>query len=369
MIGILDRYILRSLLVNYVVALSVMLSLYVVLDLFVNMDEFTEHGYSSGTVLVNIVDYYWPNLFLYFSQLSGLITTFACLAAVARMRKLNEMTAMLASGVSLYRLARPVLIFGVLTTVLLVVNTEYLIPSVAHKLARGHDDVSGERAYEVLFLRDRGGKLLSAGRFDPRVRDLRRLIVMTRDDTGAIVQTLEADRAEWEPPSVTQPSGRWRLERGRMIARVQRSDGSPLGPGEDKIISYPAFYDSDLSPHVIQMRQAQEWIRFLSLARLRELAQESPRDHAAITRTRHSRVAAPIVSVILLLLALPFFLNRAPTNVLNDAGRAMMVCGMCYLANFLAQSIRSEGQSALLAWIPIFIFGTVAMVLMDRVKT
>jgi len=369
MTGILDRYIFRSLLINYVVALAVMLSLYVVLDMFVNMDEFTEHGLPASTVLANIVDYYAPNLLLYFAQLSGMITLFACLAVIARMRSLHEMTAMLASGVSLYRVARPVLIFGFITTGLLVVDTEWFIPAVAHKLARAHDDVYGDQTYEVLFMRDRVGNLLSAGRFNPETRDLHRLLVMTRDDTGAIVRTIEADRAVWEPASPTRPKGRWRLERGRMTSRTMRSGRAGLGPREGKTVTYPTFYESDLDPPAIQLRQTEGWIRFLSLASLRKLAEREPGSRAAIVRIRHARVAAPIVSLILLLLGLPFFLDRSPANVLSDAGRSMVVCGLCYVSTFLAQSIRSDTQSALIAWIPIFVFGTLAMVLMDRVKT
>ena len=64
--SVLDRYILRSLLVNYVIGLLVMISLYVVLDMFVNMDEFTEHGRSVWQVLGDIANYYAPNLFLSF---------------------------------------------------------------------------------------------------------------------------------------------------------------------------------------------------------------------------------------------------------------------------------------------------------------
>ena len=74
MIGTLDRYILRSLVVNYLIALAVMMSLYVVLDLFFNMDEFTEGEVSAFKVLGGIVSYYGTNLFKYFAQLSGVIT-------------------------------------------------------------------------------------------------------------------------------------------------------------------------------------------------------------------------------------------------------------------------------------------------------
>ena len=92
-------------------------------------------------------------------------------------------------------------------------------------------------------------------------------------------------------------------------------------------------------------------------------------DRASIVQTRHTRIAAPIVSLLLLLLGLPFFLDRSPANVLGDAGRCLLVCGLCYVVTFIAQNVRSESASALPAWIPIFVFGTLAMVLLDRVRT
>ncbi|MHC4696969.1 MAG: LptF/LptG family permease [Planctomycetota bacterium] len=365
---ILDRYILRSLLINYLITLGVMISLYVVLDMFVNMDEFTEQGYPVSTVISNIADYYAPNVFLFFAQLSGVITLFACMATIARLRKQNEVAAMLASGVSLYRVAAPIIAFGLASTALLVIDTEWLIPTVAHKLARDHDDVDGKKAYEVLFQRDRHGALLSAGRFHPTHHDLKNLLVLTRDDSGAIVETLEADRATWEPPDHTHPYGRWRLERGRRTTRVFTDDPT-LGPREDKDVTYPAFYDSDLSPKTIQLRQAEGWVRYLSLGQLHDLQAEESADRAAIIQAKHSRIATPIVSIILLLLGLPFFLDRSPGSVLNDAGKCVLACGLCYVVAFAAQSIRPESASALPAWIPIFVFAPVAIVLIDRIRT
>ncbi len=369
MFTVIDRYILRSLLINYVIALATMLSLYVVLDMFVNMDEFTEEGYPVPTVIGNIASYYWPNLFLYFAQLSSVITLFAAMAAIARMRKLNELTAVLASGVSLYRVATPVLLFGIVTTGLLVVDTEWLIPAVAHKLARDHDDADGKRAYEVLFLPDRGGALLSAGQFHPTRGDMRRVLALFRDQAGVVVATLEADHATWEPPDALRPHGRWRLERGRLTTRTHTGDASPLGPRENKVVSYPLYYDSDLSPEAIQLRQSEGWISFLSLDELSMLEKRSDANLAAVIQTKHARRTAPIVSIILLLLGLPFFLDRSPGNVLSDAGKCMAVCGLCYVVTIVAQSIRPDSASALPAWLPILVFGTLAVVLIDRVRT
>lgn len=366
MFSVLDRYLLRSLLTNYFIGIGVMLSLYVVLDLFVNMDEFTERGESVFIVARNIFDYYLPNLALYFAQLGGIITLFACGAVLARMRKLNEVTAMLASGVSLYRLARPIMLFAIAATGVLLIDTEVIIPAVAHKLARKHDEVGGDRAYEVLFLKDGKGALLSAGRYFPESQDLQSMLVMERDESGAVKRIIEADAASWEPPSTPDAPGTWRLERGRSLTRTTHTG---LGPRENKVEEYPTLYRSKLGPKEIELRQAEGWVGYLSLAQLKELQMQPEADAAAILRTRHARVVSLIVSLLLVMLGLPFFLDRSPANILSDATKCVLVCGLCYVGTFVAQSIRIDTLSAFMAWIPVFVFGTLAMALLDRVRT
>ena len=364
----IDRYIMRSLLTNYVISLLVMLCLYVMLDMFVNMDEFTEDGSPPLTVLASIFDYYWPNLFLCFSQLSGAITLFSCMAVLARMRRLNEMTAILASGVSLYRVARPIVIFGISTSMLLVVDTEFVIPSVAHLLARDHDDADGQRAYEVLFVKDRNNALLSAGEFHPKTRQLKRILILVRDEYAKVAQTIEADSAVWEPPPVPDEPGRWILTRGQQVSRVMYED-EVFGPRYGVSSSLVQYYVSDLSPEQLLLRQAEGWIKYLSLSQLRAQENRRDTDMSTILRAKHQRVTAPILSMVLLLLGLPFFLDRSPANVLSDTGKCILACGGCFLMSFVGQSMRPESGSAFIAWLPIFLFATLAMVLIGRIRT
>ena len=368
MLGVLDRYILRSLVINYLICLGTMLSLYVVLDMFVNMDEFTEQGYPIHIVIRNMFSYYWPNLFLYFKEMAGAISLFAALATLARMRRENEMTAILASGVSLYRVAAPIVAFGLVTSVLLVIDTEYLIPAVSHKLARDHDDADGTRAHAVMFLPDRDDTLLSARRFDPVTRNLQGLMVLSRDEEGQVVSMLEADLAVWEPPSDTRPDGRWRLERSRQTVR-QRRESAGIGPPESKVVTHPRYYASRLSPEAIQLRQAESWYRYLSLSQLSALQKRNVPIQSSILRTKHTRRTRPFISMVLLLLGLPFFLRVTPGSIMNDAGKCLVACGLCYVTTFVAQSLQTSSDSPLPAWIPIFIFGTLAVVLIDRIHT
>ena len=141
-----------------------------------------------------------------------------------------------------------------------------------------------------------------------------------------------------------------------------------IGPQRQKTIRYPRYYESDLSPDAIELRQSESWIRFLSLAQLRELEQRTG-EHASIAPVRHARHVTPILSLVMLLLGLPFFLNRSPANILSDAGKCMVVCGSCYAMSIIAQSLRSESLSALPVWTPVFVFGTLAVVMLDRIRT
>ncbi len=367
---ILDRYILRGLLVNFAIALFTMISLYLVLDLLINVDEFTEHGLPWTTVLWNMASFYGPNVFLYYQQLAGVITLFACMATIGKLRRDREMIAILASGVSLFRVAAPVLGFGVATSALLVADTELIIPRVAHHLARDHDEAGAQRGYEVLFLRDGTDRLLSAGNFDPGRERLQQLLVLRRSSDGTIVESLAADGASWEPGGHEggRIKGRWRLDRARQVERIF-DDSSQLGPSERRVETFPAWYESELSPQDIMMRQSESWVKFLSLAQLRTLQLEETADVAEIVRTRHGRIVRPMVGLIMLLLGLPFFLDRSPTNLLSDATKCMAMTGLCYASSFISESVRPESLSALPFWIPIFLFGIVATVMIDRIRT
>ena len=236
---ILDRYILRSLLFNYLIAVGVMLSLYVILDLFVNLDEFTESDPALIQLLANLADYYLPNLALYFAQLSTAMVTFACLLTVARMRTQNEMTAILSSGVSLYRVAVPIITFAVATSLLLVVDTEVLVPQLGPKLVRKHEDVGTGWEREVLFLPDQDHALLSAGSFVPETGELHHLLVLGRDADGSVRDWVEADVAQWDPPLTPGRPGRWLLTRGRRATLVTSNNPADLGPLGELVRSYP----------------------------------------------------------------------------------------------------------------------------------
>lgn len=367
MIGTLDRYILKRFVKNYAISMFVLVSLYVVLDLFVNLDEFTEQGRSSMEVLANICDYYGYNLFWYFAQLSGAITLFAGAVTLAQMQRANEVTAVLSSGVSLFRVAAPVVIAGLFVTGLWGIDQEIVLPKIAAELARRPDDVEGQQVYGVWFLPDRNNALVSGVQFQPKQKDLYRMIIFRRDEHHLVRDVISADRGIWMPEERA-----WRLERGIQFRATGAGQAWDEGDALDRRIvdRYPLEGESDLSPEVIQLRQASYWQQFLSLRQLVELEKKGMVSAAQIAPIRHGRVTQPVGSMVLLLLGIPFFLNRQPISVLKSAAKCLLTCGACFILTFITQNIVQLDQfPALPAWLPLMIFGPVAVICLDRVQT
>ncbi|NOS99643.1 MAG: YjgP/YjgQ family permease [Phycisphaerales bacterium] len=365
----LDRYIVRQLGVDYAIALTVMMSLYVVLDLFFNIDEFTEVSSSWTAVLGDIASYYGSHAFLYFSQLSGVITLFACLTTLARMRRGNELTAVLSSGVSLYRVAVPIVVFGLGTSLLWYVDTETILPRLAHHLARSHEDARGRAARGIWFVRDGETALLSAMEFVPARGWMRQPLVLFRDENGRATRLLEAQEASWKAVEGHPAGGVWRLEQG-LERRLDAVSGDSIRPSDVPDTSAVEYYESRLGPRSIEARQAQQWLKFSSTRELSRLADEDPTLVGRVRQVRHSRFATPLVHMLMLLLGVPFFLSREPANVLADAGKCVATCGLCFLLSFSSEHfVVGTTLSALPAWLPLIAFSPVAVVLIDRIRT
>jgi lipopolysaccharide export system permease protein len=387
MIRILDRYLLRSFLTNYLMALFVLISLYVVLDLSFNSDEFTEaitEGADQGgsymrslsQVAVNIADYYFFNIPLYFSQLSGVITLFAGCVTLARLQRQNEVTAILSSGTSLYRLAMPIILAGLVMNGLLVFDQEILLPSIAPKLARPRDNVEGARTWDLWCLKDRDGRLFSARKFSPKEQEIAGLTVIERfNDPGDPVNydqlrsVIRADRAKWD-----EQKGGWDLTQRGILLEVGRQTavGTAKGASEKLDPVAISFYETDLSPSNLQLRKSAQWLDFLSLGEVTVLEKRGDAEPARVARIRHTRFTLPISNMVLLMLGIPFFMNRLPGNVLGQGAKALAICAVAFLITFLGQQIVEPSGGfwqPLPYWLPIFIFGPISVLLMDNVKT
>jgi lipopolysaccharide export system permease protein len=364
----IDRYILRAFTYSYVVSVVIMISLYIVLDLFANIDEFTQGDKKTAQIIAEIGSYYFYHSFMYFAQVAGVITLVAASFTLARMQRTNELIAMLAGGVSLYRVALPIIVAGVGFNLLWVVDQEIIIPRIADKLVLGHDEANGKRSFSLWFLkdlRDKKNTLLSAMVYNPNEKKMEQMIAMERDDQGQIIAKISADEANWD-----EQKGCWALTRGTRYARSfdQAEFVIAAQMGRQPL----DFYYSEWRPEDLLLRQTTNWTWFLSVSQLTDLLKKPhlvPNMNEVVS-ARHIRLTQPIINMLLLLLGLPFFLNREPHNVLVSVGMCLMVAVSCFILSFISQTLASSSlHPALAAWLPIMVFGPLSAILLENVKT
>lgn len=389
---IIDRYVIFSFIRNYIISFMVLVGMYVVLDMvfnFNNLVDFRTAGGGSETVfhaLYDIFDYYFYQCFLIFVHLSGIIPVVAAAFTLMRLSRFNELTAMLAAGVPLLRIATPVILVAVGLNGLLLVDQELIIPLMIPKLTREHGDVhaNARNYYFIEAMQDSSDGLVYAARYFPNPPDggtprMLDLDVIEREprklrgqDRSFLVPVahLQADEAQWN--TATQE---WDLTNGRRVTGIMDDRVSTPQP-------WPV-YKSNVTPEEIGLYRSGNYVDLLPTARINQLL-ERPNLYGKIDllRVKHWRITQPLMNVILLLLAIPCVLTREPGTLKTAATKTLLLMGLAMGAVFLFHQFAgsvppslastvggTNTWSMLMAWMPIFIFGPMSVFLLDRVKS
>jgi len=325
-VKILDRFIARQFLVNVVILLALLGAFVVAIDASLNADEFISAGRglaatqgreptplrTAAVTLLLVVDLWWPRLLHLFNFLLGVVMVGAMGFTFAQMSRHRELVAVLASGQSLFRVARPIVVAAMGLTVLQGLNSELVLPRIAPLLARDRP-AAAARALgptRIPLARDGQGRVFYAERFEGGAGVLEDVTIYELDEHGQPVARISADQATWT-------DGAWQLAGG--VIR-QRGD---VGLGQPAPIQR---VESDLDPTQLMMLRYRGYSQSMSWAQadrlLRSLRNLDERQEARLSRIKWGRVPTMLANLLALVIAIPFFLNREPRNMLIQSLRA-----------------------------------------------
>ena len=381
---ILTRYILTSFIKNYLISLGVLIGLYVVLDMVFNADDFAvardaQGARSAGALAVagNMAGYYFFQSFRIFSQLSGVIPVVAAAFTLLRLSRFNELTAMMAAGIPLRRVAVPVILAAsVVNVILLPINTELVIPAIIPQLTRQRSETGDTRGkgYAIQNMQYQSGDasgLLLAGRYHAPTPTqnayMEQADLIEIDADTSPVALLHADRADYVPDR-----GVWKLTNGVRVTGLRinerRSKPQPV-----------AELQSNITPEEIALFRSGDFVELLSTMRINDLlARSQVYGTNDLLRVKHARVAQILLNIIMVVIASACVLIREPTQIKFAVVKCLVIVGLCMATIFLCQIFAAyppntgwaaDNWPALMAWLPIFIFGTTAWVLFEKVKT
>jgi len=367
---IIDRYLLRQLLQAFLICLLSLTGLWIVVDTFGNLEEFLRHGEKQGSLLAVLAEYYGYRTLSFFDRTSGILALVAAMFTMTWFQRYNELTALMAAGVSKARIVRPVIVAVIAVSVLAMINRELVIPQVRERFSRNAQDLGGDAAKALQPRYDHKTDVLLAGKktlaASQTVVEPNFLLPRLLDEYG---QHLAAAEARYLSPAEGRPGGYLLVgvtqpkaldERPSLSLRDQAiiitpRDAEWLEPGQCFLVSEVTFE---------QLVGGTSWKQFSSTMELiRGLRNPSLGIGADVRVAIHARLVQPLLDITLLFLGLPLVITRENRNVFAAIGLCFAVVLAFMLVVLACHYLGSSYliSPALAAWCPLMIFVPIAV--------
>jgi LPS export ABC transporter permease LptF/LPS export ABC transporter permease LptG len=347
---LIDLYILRRFLYYFFLILGAFILLFETFTFFELLDDIARHRIPF-LVVVNYFRYLIPYLVYQLSPLAALVATLVTLGVLS---KNNEITAFKASGISLYRLALPLLASGlVLAASLLILDDTYL-PYANQRQDALRNQIKGKPAQTYTrpqrWIFGENSKVYNYDIFDSTQKLFGGLSVIELDPlTFQMKRRVFATRAQW-----LDNEKAWALESGWI--RDFNVAGSVENYAPFKVTSLPELVEppSYFNREVIQAfqmswRDLRHYIQGLQIAGF---------DVSSLTVQWHKKIAYPLIAPVSMMLAIPFAILVGSRGAIGGIALGVGI-GITYWAiAALLEAMGGIGQlpPMLAAWSPDLIF-------------
>jgi len=372
---LLDRYLLRELLVPLAYCLGGFLIFWITFDLFNDLDTFQANHLRTG----DIVDYYFVKTPEFLVVVLPIALLLALLYSLTNHARHHEITAIRAAGVSLWRLACPYFAVGFLASFVLFAFNELWVPSTAeraekikHRRAEKHrNPAERNQVRDFAFQNARDGRTWHIGVYDLRTSEMLRpeVIWTLKDGTQ---RWLYAERAE-------RVNGVWTFFNAREYRDGPHTNQSLVPSLRTNVLARPQFTetpDEIRSEMKISRRLGGRGGRSADvplieiLDYLRFHPKPTQADRYWLYTKLHGRLAAPWTCVVVVLIALPFGAAAGRRNVFVGVASSIVICFGYFVLAQLGIALGTGGYipAWLAGWFANLCFGFLGLWLTARVR-
>ena len=360
--SIIDLYLLRRFFYYFFVIMVAFLFLFEIFTFFELAEDIRRHNVPF-MVVVNYFRYLIPYSVYQFTPLGALV---AVLVTLGILSKNNEIVALKASGISLYRIALPILFAGLAIGVSLLVLDDTYLPYANQRqdalraVIKGKPPQTYTRPQRWIF--GDNSKVYNFDLFDPKEKLFGGLSVIELDSaTFQMRRRVFATRARWLDPEKT-----WVLESGWVR---DFSEGAVVRYAPFSVTTLPELTEppSYFNREVIQAFQ----MSWRDLRRYIDGLQRAGFDVSSLTVQWHKKFAYPLIAPISMMLAIPFALFVGSRGAIGGVALGVGI-GIAYWAlSALTEAMGGIGQLPpfLAAWSPDLIFFFLALYFFFKMPT
>jgi len=361
---ILDDYVLRDFGVYLFMIGGAFVTLLLVFTLFELLGDILRNGISALTVgeyLLNVTPYFLYYPIAPMSMLLAVLVTFGLL------QRSNEITAIKATGISLYRVIVPVLFASALVAGLLFASDQLYLPYTNKRQDELRNKIKGKPAQTYLrpdrkWIFGQHSDIYYYQLFDPD-RDAFGGITVFRFDpkTFEITHRVTADRALW-----SAPLGRWIYEQGweralngSAIENYRRFETATF----PQLSEPPSYFKKEV-------KQSSE-MNYEELRRYIHDLEQSGFDVVRLRVQLQKKIAYPLITLVMAVLAIPFALSAGKRGALAGVATAIGIGVVYWTISGLFEAMGNLSQlpPTVAAWSPNLVFGFIGGYLILRMPT
>jgi lipopolysaccharide export system permease protein len=361
---LIDVYLLQQFFYYFVVLLAAFVVIFDAFTLFDLLGDITRNHVSTMTVLAYF-RYLIPSMVYQLAPLATLVATLVSLAVLA---KNNEVIALKASGISLYRLVLPLLLAGMLVSGGLFVLDDTFLPYANQRQDALRNLIKGRPAQTYFeparqWIFGENSKIYNYELFDPDRQLFGGLNVFELDpDTFQMRRRIFATRATWEPTeSLWILTGGWVRDFGSdgQVVRYEPFKATTL----PELTEPPGYFRREVRQSFqMNWRQLGEYIHSLGQAGF---------DTARLSVQWHKKFAFPLIAAIIVFLGAPFAFLVGTRGAVGGLAIAVGIGVIYWSSAALLEAMGSAGQlpPLLAAWGPDLIFGFLGAYFFLRMPT
>jgi lipopolysaccharide export system permease protein len=370
-VRLLDRYLLRELLVPLGYCLGGFLIFYIAFDLIFQINRFLDNH----LLFLDIVEYYVVTLpELLVEQVLPVSLLLALLYATTNHSRHNELTAMRAAGVGLWRLALPYLGVGVLFGAAVFLISEYWMPSADERAKfilerRQAEPAQRDWRPKLNFYNEATQRWWGMDRFNRRTSEAIPLRIMTREPDGS-TRMVEAQRGLYD-------GRQWRLYEVKTWVQPP-SAPFPNNTASNAMLCLtlpetPAWIRSEIKFSALTASDAAKGPQF-SIREILDYLRLHPRIEsgrkAMLLTQLHGRIAAPFTCLAVVLIALPFGARSGRRNVFVGVAASIFICFGYFILQRISFGLGVGGYlpPVLAAWLPNILCGGAGLALLARLR-
>ncbi len=358
---IIDRYIIRQFLLTSLFSLIAVIVIFVVIDAMEHLDDFIDQQASLKIILLYYL-FFVPEIIKLVTPVALLL---ASLFVTARLSTQNELTAMKAGGISLYRLMVPYLVVAIVVSGASIYFNGWLVPFANKKkfdIGRVylHKEVISASGANI-YVQDSRTRIISLGYYDEGRTVATRVSIQDFDpnDVTRLVHRIDANSMSWDSTARI-----WILYTG-----MERT----FENGTEQIHKFDTQPAGKLNFDPVELRKKQEKPDEMDYYTLRQFIEDQQRAGQDVSQWQvdfYSKISFPFASVIVVLFGVPFSSIKRRSGTGMQLGISLLICFLYLIFMKISQVFGYNGDinPLLTAWLANIASLIAAIVVIVRVR-